>query len=406
MFRDSSTGTKLLALVALFTAALAVTAGAALLGLPGEWGGGLALGGLAAGLLAAWAMARDVVLPLSRLAAAMDRLAAGETGADPMLGERHDTIGAMGASFLVLNETVANLERLRVQQRELEARAEEERRRHTATLARRLEESVQAGVEAVGDKAAEIIEIAGGVATEGEGDGGDVIAVAEASRGAAETLAAIAASVEELSASIGAISDDVGRAAQISGRAAEEARRTSGLITTLEQAAIRVEGVVEIITRLATQTNMLALNATIEASRAGEAGKGFTVVASEVKTLAHQTAQAARDIGRVVAGMRGATNDAVTTVGDIVETVETMDAIASSISASIQQQRSATQDIARSLTQVSQHAGTVSEGVADVTLASAGAYASAIRVMWAADEIKDPATQLAGNVGRFISSIQ
>lgn len=406
MFRDSSIGTKLLALTILFSTVVVALIAATLLQLPSDLIVGVGGGGLAAGLMGFAALAKDAVAPLNRLARSMESLAAGDTRADPALGERLDTIGAMGAAFLILNETVANLERLRVEQQGMEARAEEERRRHTAALARRLEVSVQAGVEELGGKAAEIIEIAGGVATDGEGESGDVIAVAEASRGTAETLAAISASVEELSASIGAISDDVGRAAQISGRAAREAHQTSGLITTLAEAAARVENVVEIITRLAAQTNMLALNATIEASRAGEAGKGFTVVAIEVKALAHQTAQAARDIGQVVSGMRGATGDAVATVSDIVATVESMDAIASSISASIQQQRSATQDIARSLTQVSRHAGTVSDGVADVTLASAGAYASAIRVMWAADEIKAPANQLAGNVDRFIASIK
>jgi methyl-accepting chemotaxis protein len=406
MFRDSSIGTKLLALSVLFAASLVLTAAAGLRGLPGELIAGLATGGLLTGLLASWAMARDVAVPLGRLAAALERLAAGDTSADPALGERHDTIGAMQASFLVLTENIANLERLRVQQRDLEARAEEERRRHTAALARRLEESVRAGVEELGGKASEIIEIAGGVATEGEGESGDVIAVAEASRGAAETLAAIAASVEELSASIGAISGDVGRATHITGQAADEVRRTANLIATLGEASAKVEGAVEIISRLAAQTNMLALNATIEASRAGDAGKGFTVVAAEVKALAHQTSQAARDIAQVIAGMRNATHDAVSTVDGIVGTIESVDAIASSISASISQQRSATQDIARSLNQVSLHAGTVSDGVADVTLASAGAYASAIRVMWAADEIKAPANQLAGNVGRFISSIK
>lgn len=56
----------------------------------------------------------------------------------------------------------------------------------------------------------------------------------------------------------------------------------------------------EVITNLSRQTNLLALNAAIEASKAGEEGKGFAVVASEIRKLADNAERSADQIGAVL----------------------------------------------------------------------------------------------------------
>ena len=71
-------------------------------------------------------------------------------------------------------------------------------------------------------------------------------------------------------------------------------------VNNLEEDMKEIESITEMIANVSEQTSLLSLNAAIEASRAGQAGKGFSVVADEVRRLAHQSKDASTEITRII----------------------------------------------------------------------------------------------------------
>ncbi|WP_296951828.1 PAS domain-containing methyl-accepting chemotaxis protein [uncultured Massilia sp.] len=90
---------------------------------------------------------------------------------------------------------------------------------------------------------------------------------------------------------------DVSQSACQGGQAVGNVVRT---MSGVRENARRMTEIIAVIDGLAFQTNILALNAAVEAARAGAQGAGFAVVASEVRTLAQRSAQAAREVRRLI----------------------------------------------------------------------------------------------------------
>ncbi|AVY93437.1 hypothetical protein DAI18_04795 [Microvirgula aerodenitrificans] len=116
-------------------------------------------------------------------------------------------------------------------------------------------------------------------------------------------------------ASIRSVVNLVTHAATTVGQAADE-------IQQLDEKIVEIDHIVQLIRDVADQTNLLALNAAIEAARAGESGRGFAVVADEVRKLAERTATATESINRVTIDVTGLTRQAVRSIHDGAEQVQ------------------------------------------------------------------------------------
>ncbi|WP_170985051.1 HAMP domain-containing methyl-accepting chemotaxis protein [Roseomonas sp. AR75] len=239
-----------------------------------------------------------------------------------------------------------------------------------ARLADTFEREVGQVVEAVAASAERLQASSRALTASAATSGEEASAVAQAGDRAHGDVQSVAAAAEQMAASVTEIARRVGEAAEVAGRAVAEARATDGTVQGLSEAAARIGDVVRLIGDIAGQTNLLALNATIEAARAGEAGKGFAVVASEVKSLAGQTAKATEEIGRQIAEMQAATNQAVGAIRGIGATVERTSEIATAIAAAVEEQGAATQEIARSAAQVAEATQVVAGRIAGVRAAA------------------------------------
>ncbi|MEG7508034.1 methyl-accepting chemotaxis protein [Enterobacter hormaechei] len=121
------------------------------------------------------------------------------------------------------------------------------------------------------------------------------------------SLVQTAASMEEMAASTKNNADNTRLASEQANLATLQARKGGELMgqvannmQSITDCAQQMTEIISLIDGIAFQTNILALNAAVEAASAGDHGKGFSVVAGEVRSLAHRSAEAAKNIKSLI----------------------------------------------------------------------------------------------------------
>ena len=207
----------------------------------------------------------------------------------------------------------------------------------------------------------------------------------------AKNAQGVASTAQDANRAAGQGNDVVANSVTGMTRLAETVRTSAERIQSLGHRSEQIGEIVKVIEDIADQTNLLALNAAIEAARAGEQGRGFAVVADEVRKLAERTTKATKEIadtirtiqsdtGGAVASMETGTreaqegmamaNKAGERLGEIVGAVQTVTGMIQQIAAAIEEQSTATDQIAGNIESVAAVSKRNEGGLAQVTQAT------------------------------------
>jgi methyl-accepting chemotaxis protein len=198
----------------------------------------------------------------------------------------------------------------------------------------------------------------------------------------ASFLEETASSLEELTSTVKQNAENAKQANQLAAAASQVAVKGGQVVSrvvetmgSINESSKKIVDIISVIDGIAFQTNILALNAAVEAARAGDQGRGFAVVATEVRSLAQRSASAAKEIkdligdsvGKVDAGSQ-LVDQAGTTMGEIVRSIERVTSIMAEITVASSEQGAGIEQVNQAMAEMDnatqQNAALVEEAAA------------------------------------------
>lgn len=305
---------------------------------------------LAFGVLAAWAITRQIVIPLNQTLKVAERVASGDLSHN-LISRRQDELGQLQRS----------MQSMTVGLRELIG-------------------GISDGVTQIASAAEQLSAVTEQTSAGVNSQKVETDQVATAMNEMAATVQEVARNAEE--ASEAAVAADqqaregdkvVGEAIAQIERLASEVGNSTEAMGHLKRESDKIGSVLDVIKSVAQQTNLLALNAAIEAARAGEAGRGFAVVADEVRSLAQRTQKSTEEIEELIVGLQSGTQQVATIMDNsrgltdssveltrragnalenITRTVSAIQAMNQQIATAAEQQSAVAEEINRSVHQI------------------------------------------------------
>ncbi|WP_110930510.1 methyl-accepting chemotaxis protein [Paenibacillus bouchesdurhonensis] len=257
-------------------------------------------------------MTKRTFAPVKDLMAALDKLSQGDFSVQ--LKTSQDELGQVNAKY---NSTVENINRLVTTIKSVSIQSAEQSKvlfttvedNHENSLAitnniEEISEKVSQQSKSISESATSLEEIASGANTIAS----NTSAVAEAALQMKDQSELGGDNVEKVMKQMDFIHKSV--------------RNSVDSIQQLQKRSGEIEEIVQVMTQIATQTQLLSLNASIEAARAGEEGRGFAVVANQVKKLAEESGNSAEQIAELVRHIQQETLQAVHAINEGEHNVE------------------------------------------------------------------------------------